>query len=164
VNDIVMRRAQRADVPTLVAMLADDHLGRQRETYQLPLPACYGAAFDAIERDPNQELMVATRGGETVGMLQLTFTPSISRHGGWRATIESVRVAARWRAGGIGSQMLRWAIGRARERSCALVQLSSDKTRVDAIRFYERLGFHASHQGMKLALDAIDSRVDDERA
>jgi len=153
VKDIVMRRATRDDVPALVAMLADDALGAARESAELPLPPCYGAAFDAIDRDANQELMVATLDGRTVGTLQLTFTPSLSFRGGWRATVESVRVAAPERAGGIGSQMMRWAIARATARGCRHVQLSTHKSRGDAFRFYQRLGFHATHEGMKLALD-----------
>jgi len=152
VTPILMRRAQRADVPALVAMLADDALGRQRECASDPLPASYFEAFDAIERDLNQELMVATLDGAPVGTLQLTFTPSLSRRGSWRVTIEGVRVAAAQRSAGIGRQMIEWALVRARERGGALVQLTTDKSRADAIRFYQRLGFRASHEGMKLAL------------
>jgi ribosomal protein S18 acetylase RimI-like enzyme len=155
VKMIAMRRATRDDLPALVALLADDALGSARESCTTPLPPCYDAAFDAIERDANQELMVATLEGRTVGTLQLTFTPSLSFRGGWRATVESVRVAAAERALGIGSQMLRWAIARANERGCRLVQLSSHKSRSDAIRFYQRLGFRATHEGMKLTLDAV---------
>jgi len=153
VNAVLMRRATRADLPALIAMLADDALGRERESSTTPLPPCYTAAFDAIEHDANQELMVATLDGRTVGTLQLTFTPSLSFRGGWRATVESVRVAAAERSAGIGSQMLRWAIARASEHGCHLVQLSSHKSRADAIRFYQRLGFRATHEGMKLSLD-----------
>jgi GNAT superfamily N-acetyltransferase len=152
VNDIVMRRAQRTDVAALVALLADDALGRQRESAGDPLPASYFEAFEAIERDANQELMVAQRDGVPVGTLQLTFTPSLTRRGSWRMTIEGVRVAGSHRAAGVGRQMIEWAIARARQRGCALVQLTSDKSRADAIRFYQRLGFQASHEGLKLAL------------
>ena len=147
------RRARRDDLPALVAMLADDTLGAQREDAALPLAASYGAAFDAIERDANNELVVVEGAqGTLLGMLQITFTPYLTYRGGWRALVEGVRVAAAARASGIGRQMLQWAVQRARERGCHLVQLTSDKARPDAIRFYESLGFVASHEGMKLHL------------
>lgn len=152
-NTISMRRATRGDLPALVALLADDALGRAREQLTTPLAADYHDAFDAIERDPNQELLVATRGAVIVGMLQLTFTPYLTHRGSWRATIEGVRVASAQRGAGIGRRMFDWVIARARERGCRLVQLSTDKSRVDAIGFYQRLGFKATHEGMKLGLD-----------
>jgi GNAT superfamily N-acetyltransferase len=149
---LAFRRARRGDLPAIVHLLADDPLGAQRESDVSPLPAGYGAAFDAIEADPNQELVVAEANGAVVGVLQLTFIPSLTYRGGWRALIEGVRVAAALRSGGVGQQLFEWAIARARERGCHLLQLTSDKSRPDAIRFYERLGFVASHEGMKLRL------------
>lgn len=149
-NRIVMQRATREDVPTLVALLVDDVLGRERE---VPVAlVSYLAAFDAIERDANQALMVATIDARTVGMLQLTFTPLLSHGGSWRATVEGVRVAAAERSAGVGRQMLEWAIACAAQRGCRLVQLTTDKSRTAAIRFYRRLGFGPTHEGMKLAL------------
>ena len=147
------RRATRDDLPSIVAMLADDPLGAQREANTSPLPRCYHDAFDAIDRDPNIELVVAQAGSHgVVGVLQLSFIPNISHQGGWRALIEGVRVAAASRSGGMGRKMLLWAIERARQRGCLMVQLTSDKSRTDAIRFYEGLGFVASHEGLKLHL------------
>jgi len=150
---LLFRRATRDDLPAIVAMLADDPLGALREANTSPLPRCYHDAFDAIDRDPNIELVVAqARGSGIVGVLQLSFIPNLSHRGGWRALIEGVRVAAESRSGGVGRQMLLWAVERARQRGCLMVQLTSDKTRTDAIRFYEGLGFVASHEGMKLHL------------
>lgn len=148
--DLVIRDAGAADIPAIVAMLADDMLGRDREA-AIVEPA-YFAAFAAIEADPNNRLLVAVRVGELVGCFQLTFIPGLGRGGAWRAQIESVRVAAAERGHGTGAAMIRWAIERARERGCALVQLATDKRRGDAHRFYRRLGFEASHEGMKLIL------------
>jgi GNAT superfamily N-acetyltransferase len=149
---LAFRRARRGDLPAIVHLLADDPLGAQREADVSPLPASYGAAFDAIDADPNQELVVAESVGAVVGVLQLTFIPSLTYRGGWRALIEGVRVAAAMRSAGVGQRLFEWAIARARERGCHLLQLTSDKTRPDAIRFYERLGFVASHEGLKLPL------------
>jgi GNAT superfamily N-acetyltransferase len=149
---LAFRRARRGDLPAIVHLLADDPLGAQREADTWPLPASYGAAFDAIDADPNQELVVAECGGAVVGVLQLTFIPSLTYRGGWRALIEGVRVAAALRSAGVGQRLFEWAIARARERGCHLLQLTSDKARPDAIRFYERLGFVASHEGLKLPL------------
>ena len=149
---LAFRRARRGDLPAIVHLLADDPLGAQREADVWPLPASYGAAFDAIDADPNQELVVAESGGAVVGVLQLTFIPSLTYRGGWRALIEGVRVAAALRSAGVGQRLFEWAIARARERGCHLLQLTSDKARPDAIRFYERLGFVASHEGLKLPL------------
>lgn len=151
--DVRFRRAARDDLPAIVRLLADDPLGAQRETYATPLPPAYHAAFDAIERDPNNELVVATDAtGRVIGVLQLTFIPYLTYRGGWRALIEGVRVACELRSAGIGRQLFEWAIVRARQRGCRLVQLTTDKARPDAIRFYESLGFVASHEGMKLHL------------
>jgi ribosomal protein S18 acetylase RimI-like enzyme len=150
--ELNFRKARRTDLPFIVAMLADDPLGATRERLENPLPVEYTLAFDAIETDPNIELMVACLDEAVVGVLQLTFIPAISRLGAWRALIEGVRVAREHRAAGIGTQMLNKAIDRARERNCQMVQLTTDKSRADAKRFYEKLGFIASHEGMKLHL------------
>ena len=149
---ISFRRAQADDLPAIVELLADDPLGAKRERYVLPLPASYGAAFVAIDRDPNQELAVACRGPAVVGVLQLTYLPQLTYQGGWRALIEGVRIARAERSQGLGRQMFEWAIGRARSRGCHMVQLTTDKGRPDALRFYQALGFVASHDGMKLHL------------
>ena len=153
VRDFVIRRARAGDVPAIVAMLADDALGRTREDPSLPVRAEYVTAFEAIDRDPNQHLVVAEKDGVVIGCLQLTFIPGLSRMGGWRGQIESVRVAASCRGQGLGRQIFEWAIGECRRRRCAQVQLTTDKVRADAQRFYLSLGFVASHEGMKLLLD-----------
>jgi GNAT superfamily N-acetyltransferase len=142
----------RADLPDIVRMLADDMLGAKREEYASPLPESYYAAFEAIVRDPNNELVVGELDERVVAVLQLTCIPNLSRRGSWRALIEGVRVDSSVRSGGVGRRLVEWAIARAREKGCRLVQLTSDKRRRDAIRFYESLGFVASHEGMKLEL------------
>ena len=146
------RLATREDVPALVAMLADDALGAQREQFTDPLPESYYAAFAALDTDPNNELIVVCLDNEVIGSLQLTYIPSLSFQGGWRALIESVRVDASYRGQGVGRQLMQWAIDRGRARGCHLAQLSTHKSRIDAQRFYESLGFHATHVGMKLSL------------
>ena len=148
----IFRRASRSDVPAIVRMLADDALGATREAFGHPLPESYFAAFEAIDRDPNNELVVAESEGRVVGVLQMTFIPYMTYRGSWRALIEGVRVASEARSRGIGRSLFEWAIDRARQRDCHLVQLTSDKARPDAIRFYQSLGFVASHEGMKLHL------------
>ncbi len=149
---MIFRRACREDLDAIVGLLADDPLGAKRESYTSPLAESYYAAFEAIDRDPNNELVVVQVEGDIVGVLQLTFIPSITYRGGWRALIEGVRVSSNMRSSGVGTRLFMWAIERARQRQCHLLQLTSDKTRPDAIRFYERLGFVASHEGMKLHL------------
>jgi putative hydrolase of HD superfamily len=151
--ELKIRRAVRDDLPAIVHLLADDRLGATREADVVPLPASYAAAFDAIDRDPHHVLAVADAGGRVVGVLQLTFLPYLTYQGSWRALIEGVRVASDQRSTGIGRQLIEWAIDRAREHGCRIVQLTSDKSRADAIRFYERLGFVASHEGLKLRLE-----------
>jgi ribosomal protein S18 acetylase RimI-like enzyme len=143
------RRATAADLPAIVALLADDMLGATRER---PGDPAYDAAFAAIEADPNQFLAVVEEAGHVIGCLQLSFIPGLSRLGMWRGQIESVRIAASHRGGGLGRRMFEWAIEACRARGCGLVQLTTDKARPDALRFYEALGFVASHEGMKLAL------------
>jgi GNAT superfamily N-acetyltransferase len=149
---IAFRRATRADVPGIVHLLADDPLGAKREKAEVPLPESYWRAFEAIDGDPNNELIVACRDTELIGVLQLTFIPSLTYQGGWRAAIEGVRVAGSVRSQGLGRKMFEWAIAQAHQRGCHLVQLTTDKARPDARRFYEGLGFVASHEGMKLHL------------
>lgn len=150
------RPATRADVPALVAMLADDVLGAQRERFADPLPQVYYDAFATIDADPNNVLLIAESAGQIAGMLQLTFIPYLTYQGGWRALIEGVRVAKSARGQGMGKALLTEAIDRARARGCHLVQLTTDKTRADALAFYERLGFRATHEGMKLHLSRTD--------
>ncbi len=152
-NDIAFRRATRGDLPAIIALLADDPLGAAREDPADPPNPRYVDAFDAIDRDPNQYLAVVTAGEAVIGCLQLSFVPGLSRLGLWRGQIESVRIAAAHRGGGLGRRMFEWAIDECRQRGCGLVQLTTDKTRADALRFYESLGFRASHEGMKLALE-----------
>ena len=149
---ISIRKAVHADLTAIVAMLADDALGSTREDSRSPLKQCYADAFQAIDSDPNQLLAVVEHDGKAIGCLQLSFIPGLSRKGMWRGQIESVRIASDARGGGIGRHMIEWAIEQCRERSCGLVQLTTDKSRPDAIRFYKALGFVDSHEGMKLSL------------
>jgi GNAT superfamily N-acetyltransferase len=152
-GQVILRDARREDVPAIVAMLADDMLGGAREVTREPLPQSYYSAFDALARDPNNRLLIAERDGETVGTLQITFIHGLSRQGARRALIEAVRVAAPFRGKGLGEEIIRAAIEIARQAGCAMVQLATDKGSKDAHRFYERLGFKATHEGMKLMLD-----------
>ncbi|NPU11297.1 GNAT family N-acetyltransferase [Bradyrhizobium sp. 83012] len=145
---ITIRPARREDVGAIVAMLADDHLGRARERVEEPLPDTYYAAFDAIARDANITLVVAADAGRVVGCLQLCILPGLSSQGASRALVEDVRVATDRRSLGIGEQLLQWAIAEARSRRCNLVELMTHQSRTDAQRFYERLGFAKSHFGM----------------
>ena len=157
-HEPAFRRATRADVPDIVRLLADDVLGATREQCTLPLPESYYIAFEAIDADPHNELVVVELDGKVVGVLQLTYIPYLTYQGGWRALIEGVRVDASLRSSGIGRQLFTWAIERVHSKGCHLVQLTSDKARPDAIRFYESLGFVASHEGMKLHLAALANR------
>ena len=147
---IELRPARREDLEAIVAMLANDPLGSGREDASLPLGEAYLEAFDALDQDPNHLLAVAIAEGQVVGTLQLSFIPGLARTGMWRGQIEAVRIAQDFRNSGLGQQMFQWAIARCEERGCGLVQLTTDKTRPDAHRFYERLGFEASHVGYKL--------------
>jgi GNAT superfamily N-acetyltransferase len=150
---IRVRLALATDLPNIVHMLADDPLGAARERDIHPLPASYLAAFEAIQKDPNNELVVVeSHEGQAVAVLQLTFMPYLTHQGGWRACIEGVRVHKSLRGSGVGKALFEWAIERAKARGCYVVQLTTDKQRPDAKRFYESLGFVASHEGMKLAL------------
>jgi GNAT superfamily N-acetyltransferase len=152
VDRLTFRDARRSDVPVIVGLLADDTLGSTREAMFDPLPSSYTSAFEDIERDPRNELVVAEDAGTVVGVLQVTYIPGLTYQGGERAQIEGVRVAASHRGRGVGREMIERAIERARIRGCRLVQLTTDKRRPDAHRFYESLGFVASHEGMKLRL------------
>ncbi|MFJ6621533.1 GNAT family N-acetyltransferase [Kitasatospora sp. NPDC091335] len=147
---LTIRRATADDLPAIVAMLADDPLGATRESPDDLTP--YRAAFARIDGDPHQHLVVADRAGRTVGTLQLTVVPGLSRAGATRTIIEGVRVHADERGSGLGTELIRWAVDRSRDIGAVLVQLTSDATRADAHRFYERLGFVASHVGFKLQL------------
>ena len=148
----VFRRATRNDVVEIVRLLADDLLGAKRERYEQPLPQTYYAAFDRIDSDPNNELIAVELDGAVVGTLQLTYIPYLTYEGGTRALIEGVRIDTRLRSSGLGRRLFTWAIERATARGCHVLQLTSDKLRPDAIRFYESLGFSATHEGMKLHL------------
>ena len=147
---LYFRQAELKDLASIVALLADDPLGVKRELFTEPLPETYVKAFEAIDRDPNIELIVVSFKDEVVGVLQLMYIPNLTYQGSWRALIEGVRVAKSYRSRGVGRQMFEWAIERAKSRGCRMLQLTTDKARPDAVRFYERLGFKASHEGMKL--------------
>ncbi|MEU3282264.1 GNAT family N-acetyltransferase [Streptomyces antibioticus] len=149
-GDLEIRQAATEDVPAIVALLADDPLGARRESPDDLTP--YLTALERISADPNQRLVVAVREGRIVGTLQLTIVPGLSRRGATRSVIEGVRVHALERGSGLGSRFIEWAIEESRRENCQLVQLMSDSTRTDAHRFYERLGFEATHVGFKLSL------------
>ncbi|MEU6392469.1 GNAT family N-acetyltransferase [Streptomyces sp. NPDC046939] len=149
-EDLEIRAATVDDVPAIVAMLADDPLGAQRESPEDLTP--YLAAHARLSSDPNQHLVVALRGDQIVGTLQLTLVPGLSRRGATRSIIEGVRIHAGERGSGLGTRLIEWAVDTSRREGCRLVQLTSDATRTDAHRFYERLGFTASHVGFKLQL------------
>ena len=148
-----IRTARRDDLPAIVRLLANDMLGQSRERIAEPLPDAYVEAFEQIDADPDNALIVAEHAGAVIGVLQLTFIPHLTYQGGTRAQIEGVRVDDCYRGKGIGRILFAWAIERARARGCHLVQLTADKQRPDAHRFYESLGFRASHEGMKLHLE-----------
>ena len=145
-----MRRATKDDLSAIVALLADDVRGRSRDDASLPLDPAYEEAFAAVDADPRQLLVVAVLDGAIVGTLQLSFIPGIGHKGGWRGQIEAVRIASQLRGQGLGGRMIGWAIETCRARGCRMVQLTSDKTRLDTHRFYEQLGFEQSHLGFKL--------------
>jgi GNAT superfamily N-acetyltransferase len=151
-QDISFRQARFSDLAAIVALLAADELGKDRETITTPVDDRYVSAFRAIEADANQELVVVVQGNDVVGTLQLSYLPGLARRGSWRGQIEAVRISETLRGAGLGQRMIEWAIDRCKARGCTLVQLTSDKKRADAHRFYERLGFVASHEGYKLTL------------
>jgi GNAT superfamily N-acetyltransferase len=145
------REATKSDISIIVEMIADDELGEKRENFQYPLPTKYLEAFEKINADKNQELIVVENdNAEIIGTLQLSFIQYLTYQGGIRAQIEAVRIKKDKRGLGIGKKMLEWAINRAKERNAHLLQLTSDKKRPEAIRFYENLGFKATHEGMKI--------------
>lgn len=145
------RKAREKDLSDIVRMIADDQLGKEREDFRIPLPIVYLQAFKQIDSDPNQELIVVeNEDHEIIGTLQLSFLKYLTYQGGTRAQIEAVRIRKDMTGKGIGKQMFEWAISRAKERNAHLLQLTTDKQRSDAIRFYENLGFSKSHEGMKM--------------
>ncbi|GAB4031228.1 GNAT family N-acetyltransferase [Spirosoma jeollabukense] len=152
-QELTFRLATKDDLVAIVRMLSDDTLGASREKFDEVLPENYVAAFARIEQDPNQELTVVEMNGELVATFQLTFIQYLTYQGGLRAQMEAVRTNSAYRGQGIGTKVFAYAINRAREKGCHLLQLTSDKRRPDAIRFYESLGFTATHEGMKLKLD-----------
>lgn len=149
---IKFRRAREDDLKAIVALLADDDLGAERERVSDGVAPEYLAAFKAIEADPNQQVAVMIDGEEVIGTLQLTFIPGLAREGALRGQIEAVRVARDRRSEGLGERLFEWAIAQCRARECSLVQLTTDRRREDAHRFYDRLGFVPSHLGYKLDL------------
>jgi len=149
---LTFRSARPGDLPALIALLANDVLGERREDASVPPNPRYVDALQAILADPNQLLLVATLDDEVIGTLQLSFIPGLARLGAWRGQIEAVRIAETQRGSGVGQQMFEWAIDQCKARGCHLVQLTTDKTRSDAHRFYDRLGFTDSHIGYKLML------------
>lgn len=150
--ELIFRQANKTDLPFLIDMLANDELGAKREDPSKPLNQSYLAAFSHIQSDPNNELVVVESKNKIIGMLQLTFIPYLTHQGSWRCLIEGVRIHNSYRGMGLGTKFFEWAINRAIEKNCKLVQLTSDKQRPKAIVFYEKLGFNASHEGMKLYL------------
>ncbi len=150
--DLNFRKAIKSDIPNLVALLADDDLGAQREDNSLPVNQRYIDIFECIDKDANNELTVVESNGGLVGMLQLTFIPYLTHTGSWRCLIEGVRISRNYRGQGMGTRFINWSIERATEMKCSIVQLTSDKQRPDALRFYESLGFQATHEGFKLKL------------
>jgi len=148
------RKAKKDDVPEIVKMIANDELGKQREDYQEPLPEKYYQAFENIDSDINEELIVIeNEENEVIGTLQLTFIQYLTYQGGIRAQIEAVRIREDQRGKGIGEKLFKWAINRSKEKGAHLLQLTTDKKRPEALKFYEKLGFTASHDGMKLHFD-----------
>lgn len=147
---VKIREAGVDDIGPVAALLADDEFGRGRERIGEHLDAAYVEAFESIERDGRNHLIVAEEGGRVVGTLQLTYVPSLTHRGGERAQIEGVRVAASHRGAGVGSLLVEWAISQASQRGCRMIQLTTDKRRPEARRFYESHGFEATHEGMKL--------------
>ncbi len=145
-----IRKARKEDVIHIVAMLADDELGQKRENYADPLPQVYYESFAKIDQDPNQHLIVAEENGKVIGTAQLSFIPYLTYQGGIRSQIEAVRIKSDHRGTGLGEKLFQWMINKARQNGAHLIQLTTDKKRPDALRFYEKLGFKATHEGMKL--------------
>lgn len=150
--ELKYRSANFEDLESLVALLSNDLLGRKREDASVPLNSAYIEAFEAIVRDLNNELLVVELENSLVGMLQITFIPYLTHIGSWRCLIEGVRIHTDYRGQGFGEKIFEYAIEQARNKGCKIVQLTSDKQRPDAIRFYKKLGFKATHEGFKLVL------------
>ena len=151
-DDLIARKMQKADLGVVVGLLADDELGQSREDKARVVHADYLRAFEQIDSDENQYAAIFEINGKTIGCLQITFIPGLSRRGSMRGQIEGVRISLDFRGKGYGSKMIAWAITVCRDRGCRLVQLTSDKKRDNAIQFYEKLGFVKSHEGFKLTL------------
>lgn len=151
-RQVLVRDATAADLPEIIALLADDPLGTARESAGGESFSAYLRAFEAIDADPAHRLVVCTSGSTVVGTLQFSLIPGIARQGAWRAQLEAVRIHEDFRGKSLGSEFIRWAIEQARSSGCSLIQLTTDKRRISTHRFYERLGFSASHEGMKLEL------------
>ena len=150
--DFKIRTAVFSDVKKIVNMLSDDKLGQTREDNSTPLNSGYIKAYEAIDKDLNNEVIVMENEGRILGMLQLTIIPYLTHMGSWRCLVEGVRVHKEFRGQGLGVELLKWSINRAKERDCKMIQLTSDKQRPETLRFYEMLGFKASHEGFKLKL------------
>ncbi|GEM74968.1 GNAT family N-acetyltransferase [Vibrio sagamiensis] len=150
--ELEYRSAKLEDLESLVILLADDLLGSQREDTSIPLNSAYLEALEAIQRDPNNDLIVVEFEKKLVGMFQITYIPYLTHTGGWRSLIESVRIHSDYRGQGLGEQMFTQAVELAKKKGCRIIQLTSDKQRLDAIRFYEKFGFKATHEGFKLVL------------
>jgi GNAT superfamily N-acetyltransferase len=153
IRRVQIRDAREADVAFVVAMYSDDALGRAGEAPSDPVQSAYLDAFRAIDGDPRHRLVVVEDAGDVVGTLQLSFLPHLVLQGGERTQIEAVRVRSDWRGSGVGEALVQWAVEQARQRGCRLVQLTTNASRGDAHRFYERLGFEATHLGMKMPLN-----------
>ena len=151
-NDLKFRQAGSGDLHQIVRLLSDDDLGSQRERYDEKLPNTYYMAFEEITADPNNEIVVAEKNGTVLGCLQITLIPNLTFQGGKRMQVEGVRIDSSLRGQGVGEKLLLWAIERAKAEKCVMVQLTSNKERPDAIRFYEKMGFTCTHEGMKLYL------------
>lgn len=149
-NNIIFRKAKREDVSSIVQMLAEDALGKTRENYTTPLPQSYYDAFEKINKDENQHLTIVEKDKEIIGVFQLTFIPYLTYQGSLRAQIEGVRIKTSYRGLGLGEKMFLWAIEKSKKEGAHLLQLTTDKKRPDAVRFYKKLGFVDSHEGMKL--------------
>ncbi|WP_114785268.1 GNAT family N-acetyltransferase [Vibrio tetraodonis] len=150
--NLTYRSANLDDLASLVFLLADDELGSQREDASMPLNESYTSAFNAISADPNNQLLVVESQGALIGMMQMTYIPYLTHIGSWRCLIEGVRIDKAFRGQGLGEIMFEYAIYQAKVRGCSVIQLTSDKLRPDALRFYEKLGFKATHEGFKLLL------------
>lgn len=148
----LFRRARDRDLKDIICLLTDDELGKQREKLSTTIPSSYQNAFHRIDADPNQFLMVVEADGVIIGTCHLTLMPSLTFQGGLRMNVEAVRIATNYRGEGVGEWMIQQVVSLSRKEGCKIIQLTTDKQRVDAKRFYEKLGFHATHEGMKMQL------------